>query len=336
MNCPNCGKELQEGAKFCPDCGSEIDVRQAETVNTVAEEVETVEKETVDAAAKTEELSSAPAQEQPAPARQTPMNTVASVEGAQHNNLSALPTKKKSKKKLIVLIGVCFIFICVIIGLIAGTGSKSDNRADTVSIDNDYGYGKIAFNMTLEEYLEKLDSYKMKELQLDHPGEEESYYSTSMEMFRYGRDKAKTSQTEDGAIVYQWIDSFASDMNNVFGNNAKNYANGFGYKSLENETGYSIFYDKETGLVLEIAIVYGKNSSAEHMSNHILLCLMPVYDEDPASLISEAAQNGFAYRDGISMSIGENDDGLTGCTIVAMTKDNYKKFESERNGRGNN
>ena len=25
MNCPNCGKELNEDAKFCPDCGSKID-----------------------------------------------------------------------------------------------------------------------------------------------------------------------------------------------------------------------------------------------------------------------------------------------------------------------
>lgn len=44
MYCPNCGKELLEGAKFCPDCGEKIEVEMSATVNDVAEEVETVER----------------------------------------------------------------------------------------------------------------------------------------------------------------------------------------------------------------------------------------------------------------------------------------------------
>lgn len=152
MNCPNCGKELLEGAKFCPDCGEKIESKKSEAVNAVAEEVETVEKETLDTVAQTEEPSAAPSQEKPEPVKPTSVNTVppvatnpapvnASFEISSNGKITSSKkgrTKFKdlSPKQKAIRFGIGGLLLLIGIIWIVSDGIKGSEKAGSDYADN--------------------------------------------------------------------------------------------------------------------------------------------------------------------------------------------------------
>ena len=43
MNCNNCGNDIAEGAKFCPQCGQEVEVQTAPETENVKEETKSTQ-----------------------------------------------------------------------------------------------------------------------------------------------------------------------------------------------------------------------------------------------------------------------------------------------------
>ncbi len=218
MYCPNCGKELLEGAKFCPDCGEKIEAEKSEAVNAVAEEIETVKKETLDTVAEIEEQSAAPMQEKTEPAQPTPVNTVPPVATAPAPTNASfeispngkITSGKKGKTKfkdlspkqkairfgiggLLLLIGIIWI---VSDGIKGSEKAVSDYPKSSVSDENENVIRIIPykcdtgaiFDMTLEEFSKSFDKYA------------KNYYEVEIDL--YSLWNAGTSGTEDSGTSY--------------------------------------------------------------------------------------------------------------------------------------
>ena len=242
MNCPNCGKELLEGAKFCPDCGEKIEAEKSEAVNTVAEEVETVEKETLDTVAQTEEPSVAPSQEKPVSAQPTSVNTVppvvtnpapanASFEISSNGKITSgkkgrtkfkdLSPKQKAIRfgigGLLILIGLIWF---ISDGIKGSEKAGSDYSNNSISDENENAIKVIpcncdtgaVFNMTLEEFSKSFDNQVIKWEETD-PNIYECWSSPSL-------------GTEDSGTSYQLYSSKILDDTFIYAKVIDNHVAG--------------------------------------------------------------------------------------------------------------
>ncbi len=188
MYCPNCGKELPEGTKFCIECGTKLETERIETVNYVAEESEVLGNDTVDTFASIEEQSAAPMQEKPEPAQPTPVNTVppvatnpapanASFEISPNGKITSgkkgrTKFKDLSPKQKAIRFGIGGLLILIGLILFISDGIKGSEKAgddirntginNGIVVENksvNYS-GGVSFNITLDQFIQKYnDAY---------------------------------------------------------------------------------------------------------------------------------------------------------------------------------
>ena len=244
MYCPNCGKELLEGAKFCPDCGEKIEAEKSETINTVAEKVEAVEKEAVVSVAEKEEQSAESAQEKSEPTQPAPVNTVppvttnpapanASFEISSNGKISSgkkgrTKFKDLSPKQKAIRLGIGGLLLLIGIIWMVSDGVKGSEKAgsdysnNSISEENENENAiKVipcncdtgaVFNMTLEEFSKSFDNQVVKWEETD-PNIYECWGSPS-------------SGTEDSGTSYQLYSSKILDDTFIYAKVIDNHVAG--------------------------------------------------------------------------------------------------------------
>ena len=120
MYCPNCGKELQEGAKFCLECGAKIGVSDT----TASQSSSETEKPVYTGNAPSEKSSAQSALDS---------DTVIvnnSTSNIQNNPVAVPPKRKKGKKVLLILLLI--LIPLIIYGVFSDSGdgeSDSSNKS---------------------------------------------------------------------------------------------------------------------------------------------------------------------------------------------------------------
>ena len=116
MYCPNCGKELQEGAKFCLECGAKIGVSDT----TASQSSSETEKPVYTGNAPSEKIS----------AQSAPDSDTNSTGNTQNNPVAAPPKGKKGKKVLFILLLI--LIPLIIYGVFSDSAGSSEKRSSDV------------------------------------------------------------------------------------------------------------------------------------------------------------------------------------------------------------
>ena len=123
MFCKNCGKQIPEGAIFCAECGTKVEVptQPTQPVNKTQEFIENKK------AANVAPVQSAPVQPQPAPMQAVPPVTQAPI--AQQGYIPAPPMSVKKQKDsktaiIIILSIVALILVAIVTVLIISKNNK--------------------------------------------------------------------------------------------------------------------------------------------------------------------------------------------------------------------
>ncbi len=346
MYCPNCGKELLEGAKFCPDCGEKIEAEKSEAVNTVAEEVEIVEKETVDTFARIEEQSAAPMQEKTEPAQPTPVNTVppvatnpapanASFEISSNGKITSgkkgrtkfknLSPKQKAIRfgigGLLILIGLIWFISDGIKGSEKAGGDYADNSISDEKTEN-YNdnivknesinsTGGVCFNTTIDEFINNYNNnlayfYNSNET---YQNAGQSYIDSLIDMNSL---KISDFEIHDETIEEDtFIDTYSSyllDYGKV----------GMGLK--RGSAALSINVEPETKEIFYIEYVVSDNlynANTEHWNGEIPVCIFSDFGVDSNYFTTETS-----YSNGILSTCFE-ENGFIHFIISSATKDSY-------------
>lgn len=120
MFCSNCGKQIEDSAKFCNSCGA-----AAETVAPAQEPVAPVSQP--EAAQVVEPAYQAPVQQEPvyqAPVMQTPVQP--EEKSSKPSKVKKEKTGKKLDKKKLIIGGAIAVAVIILIAVIAGLGEDDD------------------------------------------------------------------------------------------------------------------------------------------------------------------------------------------------------------------
>ncbi len=135
MFCTNCGKQLEDGDRFCGNCGTPVEnpteISPVIPVVEIVEPVETVEPAKIDFEGIDQNLNQQPEmnkaaapQASPAPSYQQPTATI-----------QPAPQKSKKKKVLIIVIIAAVVFIGICIGVFVGVKKFINKVVDQIEIE---------------------------------------------------------------------------------------------------------------------------------------------------------------------------------------------------------